>query len=88
MGKRIQSRHGNGRYRRATLENTFGLTTTICPHCNGINPFGVTDSPPADCVQCGQSLRTQVFMNCNVCGIKISTLEEDEMGMCLRCAAE
>lgn len=29
-----------------------------------------------------------VFTNCNVCGIKLRTPEEDQVGMCERCAAE
>jgi hypothetical protein len=30
----------------------------------------------------------KVFTNCNVCGIRLRTVEEDRMGMCERCAAE
>ncbi len=29
-----------------------------------------------------------VFAHCNVCGIRLRTPEEDQMGMCERCAAE
>lgn len=29
-----------------------------------------------------------VFTNCNVCGIKLRTDDENQMGMCERCAAE
>jgi hypothetical protein len=29
-----------------------------------------------------------VFTNCNGCGIKLRTKDEDEMGLCERCAAE
>jgi len=28
-----------------------------------------------------------IFTNCNVCGIKLRTDDEDQMGMCVRCAA-
>lgn len=30
----------------------------------------------------------RVFTNCNVCGAPLRTRDEDEMGMCDRCAAE
>jgi hypothetical protein len=30
----------------------------------------------------------RVFTNCNVCGITLRTRDEDEVGMCERCAAE
>jgi hypothetical protein len=30
----------------------------------------------------------RVFTNCNVCGIKLRTADEDKMGMCVRCAGE
>ncbi len=32
--------------------------------------------------------RGAVFTHCNVCGILLRTRDEDEMGMCERCAAE
>jgi len=56
MSKRIPSRHRNGRYRKATLENTFGLTAPVCPHCGGLNPHGVNEPAPDVCGQCGQSM--------------------------------
>ncbi len=59
MSKRIPSRRSNGRFQRATLENTFGLTTRVCPHCNGLNPHAVNESPPEVCGQCGKSLLAQ-----------------------------
>lgn len=30
----------------------------------------------------------RVFTNCNVCGIPLRTFEEEQMGMCDRCAEE
>jgi hypothetical protein len=35
-----------------------------------------------------QLLMNRVFTNCNVCGIPLRTADEDQMGMCERCAAE
>jgi hypothetical protein len=29
-----------------------------------------------------------VFANCQVCGVKLHTEDEEKMGMCERCAAE
>jgi hypothetical protein len=35
-----------------------------------------------------QKERAVVFTNCNVCGIRLRTEDEEKMGMCARCAAE
>lgn len=53
---RIHSRQTSGRFRRATLENTFGLRTTICQHCGAFNPSTANAPAPTTCEQCGASL--------------------------------
>ncbi len=57
MSKRFQSRHGNGRFTRNTLENTFGLTVQVCPHCQRFNPRAVDEPERETCHACGKSLR-------------------------------
>lgn len=37
---------------------------------------------------CEETDYEPVFSNCNVCGITLRNRDEDEMGMCERCAAE
>ncbi len=56
MGKRIQSRHGNGRFRRATLENTFGFSALVCAACRRFNTFKVGEARPENCHACGVPL--------------------------------
>lgn len=41
MGRRMYSRQANGRFRRATMENTFGLTIYVCQDCRRMNPAPV-----------------------------------------------
>jgi hypothetical protein len=53
MGRRTYSRRTNGRFRRATLENTFGLTAPACPSCRRLNPHGVNEPVPENCHACG-----------------------------------
>ncbi len=53
-----RSRAGNGRYRRATLANTFGLQAWVCayPDCNRFNTSGVGEGRPETCHACGRPL--------------------------------
>lgn len=53
---RIHSRQNNGRFRRATMANTFGLQVEICPSCRGCNLYSISEAKPDTCCQCGQSL--------------------------------
>jgi uncharacterized protein (DUF983 family) len=53
MGRRLYSRKANGRFRRATLENTFGLSAPTCPQCGRFNTHGVNEPPPETCHACG-----------------------------------
>lgn len=57
MGHRFQSRRGNGRFQRNTLENTFGLTVQVCPHCQQLNPRGVGEPKLDTCHACGKPLQ-------------------------------
>jgi transposase-like protein len=54
--KRFQSRRGNGRFQRNTLENTFGLTVQTCPHCRTFNPRSVGEPKRETCHACGKPL--------------------------------
>lgn len=56
MGRRLYSRQPNGRFRRATLENTFGLSAPSCPTCQRLNPYKVTEPPPENCHACGSQM--------------------------------
>lgn len=56
MGSRSYSRRSNGRFRRATLANTFGLAAPSCPSCGRLNPHGVTEPPPETCHACGAAM--------------------------------
>jgi hypothetical protein len=58
MGRRIQSRASNGRYRRATLANTFGLVALICEDCRRINPVEIGKPKPTECHACGSERLT------------------------------
>ena len=53
--KRFQSRRGNGRFQRNTLENTFGLRANICESCRRFNPTSVGAPTPDKCAHCGWS---------------------------------
>jgi hypothetical protein len=57
MGRRLYSRQGNGRFRRATLENTFGLSAPTCPACGRFNPHGVGEPAPETCHACGAPMK-------------------------------
>lgn len=84
MGKRIHSRRGNGRFQKATLENTFGLTTRICPHCNGLNPHKADEPAPEVCGQCGKSLLLATGPRyCGRCGLGLATNQTTQS--CPRC---
>jgi hypothetical protein len=72
MGHRAYSRHGNGRFRRATLENTFGLSAPSCPSCGRLNPHGVNEPPPDNCHACGAVMRPEG--ECAFCGEHITML--------------
>jgi len=53
MGRRMYSRQSNGRFRRATVENTFGLTVYVCDDCRRMNPVPVGSPKPEKCHACG-----------------------------------
>ena len=57
--KRHQSRLRSGRFARNTLENTFGLTVQVCPHCRILNPRGVREPELKECHACGNPLVAQ-----------------------------
>jgi len=57
MGRRLYSRQGNGRFRRATLENTFGLHAPSCPQCGRLNPYGIHETAPEACHACGAPMK-------------------------------
>ncbi len=62
-----------------TLEQVNTLTAMIQRYvgkCRKKNAAAPVEPPPP------------VFTNCNVCGIKLRTPEDDGMGMCDRCARE
>jgi hypothetical protein len=59
MAHRRYSRQGNGRFRRATLENTFGLHACICPECHVINPHPVNEPHPETCHACGAPMKEE-----------------------------
>jgi hypothetical protein len=56
MGRRFQSRRGNGRFTRNTLENTFGLSAPVCPVCRSFNPHPAGEPTPEKCHSCGAPL--------------------------------
>lgn len=51
--KVMRKRGGNGRFKRATVENTFGFKVTICADCRGFNTHD--GARPDACKQCGAS---------------------------------
>ena len=57
MGRYLHSRGGNGRFRRATLQNTFGLNCVICAECRGFNSYPISEKRPETCCQCGNPLK-------------------------------
>ena len=57
MSRRFQARRGNGRFTRNTMENTFGLSVQVCPHCNRFNPRDAGTPELETCRACGKSLR-------------------------------
>ena len=58
MGRRFQSRRGNGQWQRNTLENTMGLSVDICPNpeCRRFNPRAAYEKPAENCHACGKPL--------------------------------
>jgi hypothetical protein len=56
MGRRIHSRSSNGRFRPATLANTFGMDAPVCPSCRRFNPYNLGDVKPTNCHACGSPL--------------------------------
>ena len=79
MSKRIPSRQRNGRYRRATLENTFGLKAPVCPHCRGLNPHGINEPAPEVCGQCGKPMKKDTQKHhCLSCGMTVEMADGDE----------
>jgi hypothetical protein len=61
MGHRMYSRQSNGRFRRATLENMFGLHACICPDpgCRRINSHAVSEPHPETCHECGAPMKPE-----------------------------
>jgi uncharacterized protein (DUF983 family) len=55
----MYSRRANGRFRRATLENTFGLHMLVCPECSRCNPYDVGTPAPDTCHACGAVLQPE-----------------------------
>jgi rubrerythrin len=53
----MHSRRADGRFRRATLENTFGLRVLICPECSQLNPYEAGTPAPDSCHACGAALQ-------------------------------
>jgi hypothetical protein len=72
QGRFRYSRQLNGRFRRATLENTFGLTVEICPACQAFNPRNVGEAPAENCGACGAVLRPTAV--CAFCEAAITLL--------------
>jgi hypothetical protein len=57
MSRRFQARRGNGRFTRNTMENTFGLSVDVCPHCRRFNPRPAYEKAAENCHACGKPLR-------------------------------
>ena len=72
MGSRRYSRQTNGRFRRATLENTFGLSVEVCPACRRMSPYRAGGEPPENCHACGSVLRP--VGECSHCEARITLL--------------
>jgi hypothetical protein len=75
MGRRLYSRQSSGRFRRATLENTFGLSAPVCPECRRLNPHGVYEPEPVNCHACGALLAE--VSTCRACNQPITMLGGD-----------
>ena len=68
MSGRFILRHGNGRYRRASLERDFGLTMDPeCPNpdCRLLQPRRLGEPPAEKCHTCGTAL--PVPKRCEAC---------------------
>ena len=78
MGSRRYSRQPNGRFRRATLENTFGLTVDVCPACRRMNSRSVGEAPAENCHACGAALRPAAV--CGFCRAAITLLADHWAG--------
>lgn len=74
MGSKRYSRRPDGRFRRATLENTFGLSAPSCPSCRRLNPHGVNEEPPETCHACGAPMRP--VSQCGHCGAPITLISD------------
>lgn len=61
MGSRMHSRRPNGRFRRATLANTLGLSAPVCPDpdCRRLNPHAAHEPAPTHCHACGGPMKTE-----------------------------
>jgi hypothetical protein len=55
VGRRAFSRSPNGRFRRATLRNTFGLEVLVCSVCLRMNPYQIGEPKPSECHACGST---------------------------------
>lgn len=73
-GRFRYSRTAAGRFRRATLENTFGLTVDVCPHCRRINPRDAGTAPAGNCHACGGVLRP--VSQCQGCEQEITLISD------------
>lgn len=54
--KRLRARHGNGRFARSTLANTFGSNALVCANCRRFNMVPVGGERPETCHACGEPL--------------------------------
>lgn len=83
----VEAEQATGRLKKIQEErNAGGLLGPLCDkHGAGavVEALGVKHVASSLGVEPGP-----VFTNCNVCGIKLRTEEEDRIGMCERCAAE
>lgn len=59
MAHRIQSRRGNGRFQRNTMENTFGLHVKVCPKCRSFTTYEVGEATTIRCHSCGEPLSSE-----------------------------
>jgi len=74
MGRRLYSRQSNGRFRRATLENTFGLSVDVCPSCRRLNSRNAGEPPAQTCHACGTVLRP--VSECSRCKERITLIAD------------
>lgn len=54
--KRRQTRHGDGRFKRNTLESVCGIKAPVCVECRTFNPHPVGTPRPEKCHACGAKL--------------------------------